>query len=102
MDWMNQLGGLLRQYADKTDDDPYDGADQDFDQVAQRVPPQAMSQGLAEAFRSNATPPFPNMLGQLFGQSDPSQRANILNTLLGAAGPALLSAALSRGGAGGA
>jgi hypothetical protein len=102
MNWMDQIGGLLQQYANKNDDDPYDNADNDFDQVAQQAPPQAVSQGLSEAFRSNATPPFPNMLGQLFGQSDPNQRANILNMLLRTAGPALLGGALSRGGGAGA
>jgi hypothetical protein len=97
MDWMNQLGGLLQQYAGKQDNDPYDHAEQDFDQVSQQAPRDVMSQGLAEAFRSNATPPFPNMLGQLFGQSNPTERASILNTLIGAAGPALLAGAMSRG-----
>jgi hypothetical protein len=56
-----------------------------------------MSQGVAEAFRSDRTPPFPNMLGQMFGQSDPNTRAGILNQLIAAAGPALLSGVLGRG-----
>jgi hypothetical protein len=41
------------------------------------------------------------MLGQLFGNSGGHQRANILNTLLATAGPALLSNVLSRQGGGG-
>ncbi|MEJ7711337.1 MAG: hypothetical protein WKF84_16110 [Pyrinomonadaceae bacterium] len=57
------------------------------------------SQGLAEAFRSDQTPPFGNMLGQLFGQSNGPQRASILNTLISLAGPALLSQVLNQRGA---
>jgi hypothetical protein len=89
------LSKILDRYADR--DNP-DGNDDDFDQVAQQAPPAVMSQGVAEAFRSDRTPPFPNMLGQMFGQSDPNTRAGILNQLIAAAGPAILSRALSRGG----
>ena len=89
------LSKILDQYANR--DDP-DGKDDDFDQVAQQAPTDAMSQGVAEAFRSDRTPPFPNMLGQMFGQSDPNARAGILNQLIAAAGPAVLSGALGRAG----
>ena len=93
------LSKILDRYADR--DDP-DGNDDDFDQVAQQAPPAVMSQGVAEAFRSDRTPPFPNMLGQMFGQSDPNTRAGILNQLIAAAGPAILSRLLGRrGGMGG-
>jgi len=91
------ISKILDRYADR--DDP-DGDENDFDQVAQQAPPAVMSQGVAEAFRSDRTPPFPNMLGQMFGQSDPNTRAGILNHLIAAAGPAILSGVLSRGGAG--
>lgn len=101
MNWFNQLGGLLQQYADRPEDDTPQSAEDDFDQVAQHAPADMVSQGLSQAFRSQNTPPFPTMLGQLFGQSDPGQRASILNTLLAAAGPALLSGATARGGVGG-
>jgi hypothetical protein len=88
------LGKILDRYAGQDQD----GDNDDFDQVAQQAPPTVVSQGVAEAFRSDRTPPFPNMLGQMFGQSDPSTRAGILNQLIAVAGPALLSGALSRGG----
>jgi hypothetical protein len=88
------LSRILDRYADR--DDP-DGNDDDFDQVAQQAPPGVMSQGVAEAFRSDRTPPFPNMLGQMFGQSDPNTRAGLLNQLIATAGPAILSGVLSRG-----
>ena len=98
MSWFDQLGGILQQYTSAGQ--PTATTEQDFEQAATVAPRDAMSQGLAEAFRSDQTPPFPNMLGQLFGNSSGAQRANILNTLLSVAGPALLSGALQKGGSG--
>jgi hypothetical protein len=99
MDWLNQIGGMLQQYSGGASRQT---AEDDFDQVARAAPRQEVAHGLAESFRSPETPPFPNMLGQLFGNSNGSQRASILNTLIAAAGPALLSSVLSRhGGLGG-
>ena len=91
MSWLQQLGGLLGQYAGgQPGGNPVD----DFGQFAQGAPPDALAHGIAHAFRSDQTPPFPNMLGQLFGQSDPHQRAGLLNTLMGAVGPGLMQQAL--------
>jgi hypothetical protein len=93
MSWLDQLGGMLQQYANSGQ--ATQTTEQDFDNAANVVPRDTMSHGLAEAFRSDQTPPFANMLGQLFGNSSGTQRASILNTLLAAAGPALMSGALS-------
>src|SRR5215208_2947020 len=98
MNWLDQLGGVLQQYAGGTSEQTPSTTESDFDQVATVAPRQAMAGGLADAFRSQETPPFPNMLSQMFGQSSGHQRANILNTLVAAVGPALLSGALSRHG----
>jgi len=97
MNWIDQIGGMLQQYTDPQNSSTAN-AEQDFDQVAGVAPREAVSSSLAEAFRSTDTPPFGNMLGSLFGQSNGSQRASILNTLLATAGPALLSGVLSRSG----
>src|SRR5688500_3698211 len=96
MSW-NDIGDILNQYSQGQ----AGNADDDFDRVAPHAPRQAMSQGVAEAFRSDQTAPFPNMLGQMFGQAAPNQRANILNSLLASLGPAVLSGMMSRGGSGG-
>jgi hypothetical protein len=37
--------------------------------------------GLAHAFRSDQTPPFAQMLATLFANSEPTQRAGLLNRL---------------------
>jgi hypothetical protein len=98
MDWLNQIGGMLQQYSSGAGSQS--SAEEDFDHLARNAPPQEVAHGLAESFRSSETPPFPNMLGQLFGNSNGSQRAGVLNTLLATAGPALLSSVLSRHGSG--
>ena len=58
-----------------------------YDQVAQAVPQDTMAQGLAHAFRSSETAPFPQIVSQLFGRSNPDQKAGVLNTLLSHLGP---------------
>jgi hypothetical protein len=88
---------ILRQYGNAEPGQPSPDAARHFEQVAQEAPPDVVSQGLADAFRADQTPPFGEMVGQLFGNSDPQQRAGVLNQLLGALGPGLLGA-----GAGGA
>jgi hypothetical protein len=100
MNWLEQLGGVLQQYTTTTSGDHPSSAESDFDQVATVAPREAVAGGLADAFRSQDTPPFPNMLGQMFGQSDGQQRASILNTLLATVGPALLSRVMSGQGGG--
>jgi len=78
--------GLLQRYADPSGANSQN-ATQDFQHVAQNAPPTNLASGLAEAFRSNQTPPFAQMLGTMFSNSNGEQRAGILNHLLGAAGP---------------
>ena len=96
MDWMQQLGGVLQRYANGTGD--HTQAASDFDHVAQTAPREAVGAGLADAFRSSQTPPFGNMLSQLFGQSAGSQRASVLNALVTTLGPMVVSQVLARRG----
>lgn len=100
MDWMNQIGGLLQQYQGAKPNQAPDTVEDDFDQFSQNAPPSALADGLAAAFRSEQTPPFGQMLSQLFNQSSGQQRAGILNTLISTLGPTLVSQVLSRSGGG--
>ena len=63
----------------------------DYAKVAENAPSSHIASGLAEAFRSNDTPPFGQMLGSLFRNSDGPQRAGILNQLIHSVAPGLLS-----------
>ena len=62
-----------------------------FNQVAQQTPPAQLGQGVAAAFRSDATPPFAQMVADLFSRSNPQQQAGLLGQLAQALGPAALA-----------
>jgi len=94
MSWINEIGSLLQRYRGASASAPPSDAAADFAEVADRAPPSAVSGGLAEAFRSGSTPSFGEMISHLFGQSDATQRAGILNHLITAAGPGLQSTGL--------
>lgn len=61
--------------------------DSQLHQAASELSPSALGPGLAEAFRSQQTPPIGEMVGQLFGNSNPAQQAGMLNQVLAALGP---------------
>lgn len=91
------LGGLLQQYLGGGATQSGNAVDH-FGQVAQTAPPELLSQGLAATFRSDQTPPFGQMVAQLFSQANPQQQAGMLTQLLGSLGPAA-TAALTHSGA---
>jgi hypothetical protein len=66
--------------------------DQHFDQVVAHAPANELGRGVAEAFRSDKTPDMGQMVGQLFGNSNGSQQAGMLNQILATLGPAAASA----------
>jgi hypothetical protein len=89
MAWTDALQELLQRYAGAGGGTAAAPADPhgDFQQVAKAAPPGVVAGGLSQAFRSDQTPPFPQMLATLFGQSDPNQRAGLLNRLRAALEP---------------
>ena len=72
-----------------------------FDKVAGAVPQGALADGISHAFNSDQTPPFEQMLGGLFGQSSPDQKAAVLNQVLQGLGPSAGSVLGGLGGLGG-
>jgi hypothetical protein len=73
-----------------------------YDEVAKAVPQGTLAEGLGHAFKSDQTPPFEQMVSGLFGQSNPEQKAGLLNQILGALPPGTASQILgSIGGLGG-
>lgn len=98
MGWIDQIGNMLQQYVGASAQQPPGNPEADFDRFARAAPAPAMAQGLADAFRSNQTPPFAQMVSQLFSRSDGGQRADLLNTLAGAVGPQILSQVLGGSG----
>jgi hypothetical protein len=86
------LMDILKQYANNTAVSNPNIAHEHFDEVARAAPPEILGQGVADAFRADNTPPFGEMVGQMFGQSNPQQQAGVLNQLLRSIGPGVLSA----------
>lgn len=93
MSWMNQIANVLQNYAQGPQSSgAAPDVTSDFNRVAHAAPPNDMASSLAAMFRSDQTPPFAQMVGQLFGSSNGSQRANLLNTLFASgAGAGVLS-----------
>jgi hypothetical protein len=83
---------VIQQYSGASASNPPPNTQQDFSKVAQAAPQSHLAGGLAEAFRSDQTPPFSEMLGNLFSQSNGQQRAGILTQLLSSSGVNPLSA----------
>jgi hypothetical protein len=79
---MNFLDILNRYAASPPGEYPPEAADH-FGQVVQDAPPEVVSEGLADAFRAEQTPPFQDMVAQLFEHSDRRQRAGLLNEIDG-------------------
>ena len=54
-----------------------------FDQVAREVPPEDLEDGIVDAFNADETPPFEDMVAQLYDRSDDDTRAGLLSEILG-------------------
>jgi hypothetical protein len=96
------IGNILNQYSGANANQYPDRVEQDFDDIAKNTHHEELSHGLSEAFRSDQTPPFGNMVGQLFGQADTHQRTGMMGQLLGALGPSVIGSLLGGGLGGGA
>lgn len=85
MTLLDQLGNVLEQYAGTSAQNPANAAEH-FDQVAQAAPQGLIAEGLSAVFRSEQTPSFGNLVGGLFSQSNPDQKAGLLNHLIASVG----------------
>ncbi len=94
------LGGLLQQYLGGNTPSPAQ-AEAHYDQAARAAPPDVLSSALSGMFRSDQTPPFGQMAGQMYGNSNPNQRAGMLNSLITGMGPTVLASLAGQLGSGG-
>ncbi|HEY0746929.1 MAG TPA: hypothetical protein VGD63_09540 [Steroidobacteraceae bacterium] len=83
---------ILKQYSNSSSAPTGDVVGH-YDAVAQQASPQDLGGGIAAAMRSDATPSFGQTIGSIFSQSNPNQKAGVLNELLQALGPAGLAGA---------
>jgi len=100
MSWMDAIENIVQRYAGQgggaaaAPENPH----QDYERVAQTAPDDVVAGGLSQAFRSDQTPPFPEMLANMFSHSDPNQKAGLLNRILQSVGPGAVSALPGLGG----
>jgi len=96
---LENLGNLASQFASGavSENDVHDT----YDQTARAVPQGSLATALSHTFQSDQTPPFQQMIAQLFQNSTPEQKAGLLNQLAAALGPGGLAALGSAGAAGG-
>jgi hypothetical protein len=90
MTLFDQFSNVLKQYSGGSNPDPAQ-ASEHFDQVAPVAPQGDIAEGLSSAFRSDQTPAFGSLIGNLFRQSNGEQKAGLLNHLIGSLGPGALS-----------
>jgi len=95
---LDDLGSLASQFAGGrvSETEVHDA----YDRTAREAPREAVAEGLTEAFRSDQTPPFEQMVSGLYDRSNPQQKAGLLNQMIAALGAGGLTEALSRGGLG--
>ena len=86
------LMDILNRYAGLAADSAAPHAAQDFGQVAQFAPREDLAQGIAHAFRADATPPFGDMVQRLFRESGGEQRAGLLNEIARSLAPGAIAA----------
>ncbi len=85
MGFLDDMKGMLSQYASGAA--PAGDAGAHFQQVAQSVDPGMLAQGIAAAMRSDETPPFAQMVSQLFASGSNDQKTAMLTTLLSSLSP---------------
>jgi len=93
----NDVSAVLQQYIAETGVRSVQKVEQDFVEVAQQVPAEAVTHGLAEAIYSEHTPPFDQIVVESFERSDSQQRAGVLRHLLDGAGPAAMQPLVDKG-----
>jgi hypothetical protein len=91
------IGRILEQYTGAHPNQPPQHVEQDFDNIAQNSSHEELAHGLSEAFRSDQTPPFGNMVSELFGRADTHQRTGMLGQLLGGLGPSAIGSLIGGG-----
>jgi hypothetical protein len=85
MGLFDSVSDVLKQYSGGGSANT-DNAPDHFDKVAQAVPQDAIADGLSAVFRSNQTPAFGNLIGNLFSRSNGDQKAGLLNQLISSVG----------------
>jgi hypothetical protein len=81
MGLLDSMKDMLAQY---TGGAGGENAEADFHKVAQSADAGTLAQGIAEVMRSDKTPPFAQIVSQLFANASPDQKAAMITALVSA------------------
>jgi hypothetical protein len=90
MGLMDILAQYAGQAASSAQSQPQQSAHDDFTQVASQASPELLGGGIAQALQGGSAG-FESSIAKLFENSDPQQRTGLLQRLIQAAGPTVLS-----------
>jgi len=93
----NDVSAVLQQYAAETGVHSVQKVEQDFVAVAQHVPAEHVTSGLAEAMHSEQTPPFEDMVGESFERGSDDLKAAMLKQLIEGSSPVVLQPLIDEG-----
>lgn len=85
MGLLDTMKGVLAQYSAGTASEG--NAEADFHQLAQSLDAGTLAQAVSAVMRSDQTPPFAQLVSQLFANGSGDQKAAMLKTLLASASP---------------
>jgi hypothetical protein len=85
------LQNILQKYLATSQHSAPEQVEADFQQATQHASSESVANGVSEALRSDQTPPFASMVGQLFGNGDSQQRTGMVNQLIHSLGPTVLA-----------
>ncbi|MEP7061254.1 MAG: hypothetical protein ABI881_02585 [Betaproteobacteria bacterium] len=85
------LFDMLKQYASALPGQANASASEHFQEAAQSAPADVVAQGISDAMKSSETPPFGEMMSQMFRQANPQQQAGMLNQMLSGLAPGALA-----------
>jgi hypothetical protein len=85
MGLLDTMKGVLAQYGAGTASEA--NAEADFHQLAQSADAGTLAHGIAAVMRSDQTPPFAQIVSQLFANGSSDQKAGMLKALLSSASP---------------
>ncbi|HEX7137788.1 MAG TPA: hypothetical protein VF219_08075 [Vicinamibacterales bacterium] len=81
MGLLDTMKDMLAQYTSGTGGE---NAEADFHKLAQSADAGTLAQGIAEVIRSDQTPPFAQIVSQLFANASPDQKTAMVKALLSA------------------
>jgi len=89
MGLFDSVTSLLSQYAPGSGATPVGDVAAHFQELSRSVDAATLAPGIAAAMRSDQTPPFPQLVSQLFSSASGEQKLAMLNTLASSASPQL-------------